>query len=83
VGATAEPVSVALYAVQQVQPKIEHTVVITGLGIIGICVIQILKSMGIKQIIASGRRANRLKLAKESGATLVVDALEGRSSVGQ
>ena len=76
VGATAEPVSVALYAVQQVQPKPEHTVVITGLGIIGICIIQILKSMGLKQIIASGRRANRLKLAKESGATLVVDAAQ-------
>jgi 2-desacetyl-2-hydroxyethyl bacteriochlorophyllide A dehydrogenase len=76
VGATAEPVSVALYAVQQVQPKSEDTVVVIGLGIIGICIIQILRAMGLTQIIASGRRANRLKLAKEGGATLVVDAAQ-------
>jgi threonine dehydrogenase-like Zn-dependent dehydrogenase len=73
-GATAEPVSVALYAVNQMQPKPEDTVVIIGLGIIGICIIPILKSLGVSNIIASGRRASRLKLAKDNGASLVVDA---------
>ena len=73
-GATAEPLSVALYAVKQVQPQPEDTVVIIGLGIIGLCIIQILKAMGVNQIMVSGRRAKRLQLAKESGATMVVDA---------
>ncbi|MFC2021279.1 zinc-binding dehydrogenase [Chloroflexota bacterium] len=73
-GATAEPVSVAWHAVTQVQPQPEDTVVVIGAGIIGLCIIQILKSMGIARIIASGRRAKRLKLAKESGADVVVDA---------
>jgi 2-desacetyl-2-hydroxyethyl bacteriochlorophyllide A dehydrogenase len=73
-GATAEPLSVALYAVNQVQPEPDDTVVIIGLGIIGICLIPILKSLGVTRIIASGRRALRLKLAGDNGAVLVVDA---------
>jgi 2-desacetyl-2-hydroxyethyl bacteriochlorophyllide A dehydrogenase len=74
VGATAEPVSVALYAVNQVQPEPSDTVVIIGLGIIGICLIPILKSLGVAKIIASGHRTQRLKLARDNGASLVVDA---------
>ncbi len=73
-GATAEPLSVALYAVRQAQPQREDTVVVIGLGIIGLFVIQILNSMGLAQIIACGRRAKRLELAEESGASVVVDA---------
>ena len=73
-GATAEPLSVALYAVRQVQPQPEDTVVVIGLGIIGLCILQILKTMGVKQVLVSGRRAKRLQLAKDSGANVVVDA---------
>ncbi len=73
-GATVEPVAVSLYAVRQVQPQPGDTVVILGLGILGLCIIPMLKSMGVKQIIASGRREGRLRLAKEYGADIVVDA---------
>ncbi|MFC1920869.1 zinc-binding dehydrogenase [Chloroflexota bacterium] len=73
-GATAEPLAVSLYAVKQMLPQPEDTVVIIGLGILGICLIPILKSMGISRIVASGRREQRLKLAKELGAEVVVDA---------
>lgn len=73
-GATAEPVSVALYAVDQVQPGPGDTAVIIGLGIIGICLIPILKSRGVSRIVVSGRRKTRLKLAQENGASLVADA---------
>jgi 2-desacetyl-2-hydroxyethyl bacteriochlorophyllide A dehydrogenase len=73
-GATAEPLSVALHAVNQVRPQPEDSVVVIGLGIIGLCIVQILKSMGVSQIIASGRRARRLRLAGEGGADVVVDA---------
>lgn len=73
-GATAEPLAVALYAVNQMDPRPDDTVVVIGLGIIGICIVQILKSRGVKQIIASGRRSSRLRLAEESGASLIVDA---------
>jgi 2-desacetyl-2-hydroxyethyl bacteriochlorophyllide A dehydrogenase len=74
VGATVEPLSVALYAVNQVQAQPEDFVAVIGLGIIGICIVQILKSKGFTRILVSGRRANRLKLAKEAGAALVIDA---------
>jgi L-iditol 2-dehydrogenase len=73
-GAAAEPLAVALYAVQQAQPQPEDTVVVIGLGIIGLCIVQILRSMGIKQIFASGHRETRLELAKKGGANLVIDA---------
>lgn len=72
-GATAEPVSVAWHAVTQAQPKPGDSVVVIGAGFIGLAIIQILKSMGVKQVIASGHRTKRLQLAKESGADLVVD----------
>jgi len=73
-GATAEPLAVALYAVKQAQPQPEDTIVVLGLGIIGLGIVQILHSMGVKHIIASGRREKRLQLAKEGGAHTVVDA---------
>jgi 2-desacetyl-2-hydroxyethyl bacteriochlorophyllide A dehydrogenase len=52
-------------------------VAVIGLGIIGICIVQILKSRGFSRILVSGRRANRLKLAKEAGASQVIDAATG------
>ncbi len=73
-GATAEPISVALHGVQQARPRKTDTAVVIGLGIIGLAVVQILKSRGVKQIVAAGHREQRLKLAKEGGADVVVDA---------
>ncbi len=73
-GATAEPLSVALYAVNQMKPRKNDTVVVIGLGIIGICIVQILRSLGVRQIIASGLRRKRLQMAREGGASIVVDA---------
>lgn len=73
-GATVEPLSVALYSVTKAQPQREDTAVVLGAGMIGLCVIQVLKALGVSQIIVSGRRPKRLQLAKESGADVVVDA---------
>jgi 2-desacetyl-2-hydroxyethyl bacteriochlorophyllide A dehydrogenase len=73
-GAAAEPLAVALYAVQQAQPKPDDVVVVLGLGIIGLCIVQILKSLGVKKIYASGHRKKRIDLAIQSGAIVAVDA---------
>jgi 2-desacetyl-2-hydroxyethyl bacteriochlorophyllide A dehydrogenase len=73
-GATAEPLSVALYGVSQAKPQPDESVVVIGLGIIGLGVVQIVKSLGVKQIIAAGHRESRLRLAREGGANIVVDA---------
>ena len=72
-GATAEPISVGWHAVTQVQPQKDDTAVVIGCGFIGLAIIQILKSLGVKQVIASGHRPKRLQLAKESGADVVAD----------
>ncbi len=64
-GAAAEPLSVAWYAYTQIRPAPGDTAVVVGLGIIGLFLIQILKAKGIGCIIASGRRARRLRAAKE------------------
>jgi 2-desacetyl-2-hydroxyethyl bacteriochlorophyllide A dehydrogenase len=73
-GATAEPVAVALYAVTKAQPQPEDTVVVLGAGMIGLCLVQVLKAFGVSQVIVSEPREKRLKLAKETGADLVLNA---------
>lgn len=72
--ATVEPLSVAFYSVRRAQPQAEETAVVLGAGVIGLYAIQVLKAMGVSKVIVSGRRAARLKAAKESGADLVIDA---------
>ena len=74
VGATAEPLSVALYAVTKAKPRPGDDVVVIGAGVIGLCTVQVLKDAGVNSVIVSGRRAGRLALAKKCGADLVVDA---------
>jgi 2-desacetyl-2-hydroxyethyl bacteriochlorophyllide A dehydrogenase len=74
VGATAEPLSVALYSVTRAQVKPEDAVVVIGAGVIGLCIVKVLKAFGVKTVIISGRRAGRLTIAEESGADVVVDA---------
>lgn len=73
-GATAEPAAVALYAVTKARPQPEDTVVVIGAGMIGLCTVQVLKAFGVNQVIVSEPRRKRLKLAKESGADVIVDA---------
>lgn len=72
-GAAVEPVAVGLHAVMQVQPQKNDTAVVIGAGFIGLAIVQILKSLGVKQVVVSGHRPNRLALAKECGADIVVD----------
>jgi 2-desacetyl-2-hydroxyethyl bacteriochlorophyllide A dehydrogenase len=73
-GATVEPLSISLFSVRRGQPKENDTVAVLGLGVIGLNAIQVLKSMGVSRILASGRRASRLAVAKACGADLVIDA---------
>ncbi len=76
-GATAEPLSVALYAVDRSRPHPNDTIVVIGAGIIGLCIVRVLRARGINHVIVSGRREGRLRLAREGGAEAVVDATKG------
>jgi threonine dehydrogenase-like Zn-dependent dehydrogenase len=78
VGATIEPLSIALFSVRKAQPKETDTAVVFGAGIIGLNSIQVLRSMRLSKILATGRRPARLQAAKTCGASL---ALESDSEV--
>jgi len=73
-GSTVEPLSIALYSVTKAQVQPVDTVVVIGAGMIGLNVIQVLKTMGVSRIIVSERRSKRLEMASQLGADVVVDA---------
>jgi len=73
-GALVEPLSVSYYSVRRAQPKQNETAAVIGLGIIGLCAVQVLKTMGVAKIIASDLKPARLAAARICGADLVIDA---------
>jgi 2-desacetyl-2-hydroxyethyl bacteriochlorophyllide A dehydrogenase len=73
-GTTVEPLSIAVYSVTKAQVQPGDKVVVIGAGMIGLCVIQVLKTIGVSQITISERRSRRLELAGQLGANMVIDA---------
>ena len=66
--AMVEPCSVAFHAVAITPLALNDTVVVVGAGIIGLLVIQTLRSSGCGQIIAVDLESQRLELARQLGA---------------
>jgi L-iditol 2-dehydrogenase len=66
--AFAEPVGVALHAVNRAGVVAGSTALVVGAGLIGLLVIQSLKRAGAAKVIAVDLDEGRLKLAKELGA---------------
>ena len=73
-GASVEPLSISYFSVRKAQPKENESIAVIGLGVIGLNAVQVLKTMGVAQILASGRRPSRLEAAKGFGADIVIDA---------
>ncbi len=73
-GAIVEPAAVAAYAIHQSGMKMGDTVLITGAGPIGLLTVQVAVATGASQIFVSDISENRLKKAKEVGATHTFDA---------
>ena len=73
-GAIVEPAAVAAYAIQQSKMKMGDTVLIAGAGPIGLLTVQVALASGASQIFVSDISENRLKKAKEVGATHTFDA---------
>lgn len=72
--ASVEPLSISYFSVRKAQPKENESIAVIGLGVIGLNAVQVLKTMGVSQILASGRRPSRLEAAKAFGADIVIDA---------
>ena len=66
--AMVEPCSVAFHAVERTAASVKDTAVVVGVGIIGLLVVQILRSGGWQQIIAVDIEPEKLKLACRVGA---------------
>ena len=70
--AFAEPVSVALHAVNRARIQPGDSAVVVGAGLIGLLVVQGLKRAGCKTILALDLADERLELALQLGATSVL-----------
>lgn len=86
--AMIEPLSVAYHAATRTPVGKDDTVVVVGVGTIGLLTLQVVKSFGAKRIIAVDIDDSRLELAKKNGATDVVnskdaDALERIYAMGK
>lgn len=80
--ALTEPLAVAHHAVRRGSVARGDTAVVIGCGPIGLAVIHMLKSAGVRRVIASDFTESRRDLARRCGADLVVDpAVESPWSV--
>ncbi len=70
-GATVEPLSIALHAIQQSGFRIGDTAAVLGAGPIGLFIIQVLKVSGAKKIFALEPVESKQKKALELGADKV------------
>lgn len=71
------PLAVAVRAVRRTKVATTEPVVVVGLGSIGLCVVQILKAIGVKEVIGIDLSPNRLELARQLGADHVLNPLDG------
>jgi 2-desacetyl-2-hydroxyethyl bacteriochlorophyllide A dehydrogenase len=76
-GATVEPLAVAVHAVRLAQPEIGARVVVIGAGLIGQCMIQVLKARGVGLVVVSEVSEKRAGLARLSGADVVCNPMAG------
>jgi len=67
--AMVEPFAVALHALSLAKPEVNNSVVVVGTGMIGLCLIQLLKVAGCGKIIAIDLDDDKLKMAAQLGAT--------------
>lgn len=73
-GAIVEPAAVAAYAIQRSGMKMGDSILIVGAGPIGLLTVQVAVATGASQIFVSDLSENRLKKAKEVGATHTFNA---------
>lgn len=74
-GASIDPIASSYHGIKKANPNPEFKVIIFGPGPIGLYALQILRSMGIKDIYVVGKNSceKRLKKAKELGASSIIN----------
>lgn len=78
-GASIDPIASAYHGIIKAEPSETSRVVVFGPGPIGLYAIQILKSIGIKEVYAVGRNSciKRLSVAESLGAAASINIDEG------
>jgi L-iditol 2-dehydrogenase len=74
--AMVEAVSVAVHAVERTPLSLNASVAVVGTGMIGLLVVQVLRARGCGRIIAIDLDGEKLKLARQFGATHTLQAAE-------
>jgi (R,R)-butanediol dehydrogenase/meso-butanediol dehydrogenase/diacetyl reductase len=77
IAAFCEPVAVAVHAVKRARIAPGDTVAVIGAGPIGLLVLQAARACGAGKVFVVEPMANRRELARELGATEVLDPREG------
>jgi threonine dehydrogenase-like Zn-dependent dehydrogenase len=77
VAALTEPMTVAWHAVRRGDVNKKTVAIVIGCGPVGLGVILMLRAKGVETIVASDYSPGRRALAKDCGATVVVDPKEG------
>ncbi len=72
-GALLEPFCVGLHAVAQSQGRMGQSAVVLGSGCIGLCTLMALQATGITEVYVADILEKRLGMAKEIGATEVIN----------
>jgi len=72
--AMVEPVSIALHAVKRAGVSPDDTAVVVGSGMIGLFVVQCLKALGCRRVVAVDVAQDKLDLARTLGADETFDA---------
>ncbi|WP_461021721.1 NAD(P)-dependent alcohol dehydrogenase [Thalassiella azotivora] len=72
-----EPLSVGVWANRKAGVGVASSVLVTGAGPVGLLVAQVARALGAAEIVVSDVDAHRRDLARELGATRVLDPAEG------
>ncbi len=72
--AMVEPVAVAAHAVNITPIQWNNSAVVVGTGMIGLCIVQVLRANGAGLVIAIDKDEGRLELAKKLGADIILNA---------
>lgn len=71
--AMIEPLSCSVHTIERAGIKFNDVVVIAGMGPIGLCKLQLAKLKNPRLLIALDMKDNRLELAKELGADIIIN----------
>jgi L-iditol 2-dehydrogenase len=78
-GALAEPLACATHGIERLDIHLGQTVVIYGLGGVGLMMVQLAKAAGAGKVFAIDVRDYSLEKAKQLGATHVINTLDKKS----